>query len=424
MESKPEPFHSPAHCGTMAARDLSELSGLDDLQYPSTVIKDSQAFVADLFGAARSFYLVNGASSGLHAAILALKNLASKKAVLLARNVHKSVLAAVIFAGLEIEWLEPEWLDDWAVYSSFALDPVEINNNYAAVVLTNPSYEGFYSQLPKLEIPVIVDEAHGAHYHFSDVLPKPALECGADVVVQSWHKTLGSLTQTGVLHVAKNSKLDADLIADNLRLLNTTSPSYLLLESLCSVAHTMKERGKEIFSRAIALAAKIDFAHCANHDPLRILFKLSDLPGKRLDDCFEERGIALESYSSKAALAFVNYALGEASITKLNKVYAELSGSLALAGLQAQKENGCLIDEGFTAPLKPVFAKQVLRPSDAFYLSENDSLMLPVSDSVGCIAAELYAPCPPGIPLLVPGQIITAENLSLVKKDKIKVLKK
>ena len=403
LKKKPIAFHSPAHCGLEHPSDLSELTGLDDLQYPREVIKESQDFVAELFGAQKSFYLINGASVGIQAAILSVKK---DKPLLVSRNIHKSVISGLILSGHQVEWLETEWLEDWAIYSKFTLDAKKDLKNYSAFICTNPSYEGIYSKLPELEIPVIVDEAHGAHYHFSDKLPKPALKCGADIVIQSWHKTLGSLTQTGVLHINKESKIPQEIIAANLRLLQTTSPSYLLLESLCSTAHKMKESGEELFKETINLANKINFPLLKNDDPLRAMFKIPGLNGKNLDDLFEEEGVALESHSTKAALAFINIGNKREDIENLNEVYKKIKAH-------------SITENSIKNPNKAIFGEQKLNIRDAYF---HKSKIVKSDEAIGKVCQELYAPCPPGIAVLVPGQIITKENLQIAGKTEISIV--
>lgn len=435
LANKPVAFHSPAHSGTLNSRDLSELTGLDDLQYPSEIIKESQDFTAKLFSAQKSLYLVNGASVGIQASLMALKSsLASKeaKSVLVARNVHKSVIAGLILSGLEFEFFEPEWLSEWVVFGGFNQDSfltndlvknklekassqddqreeiLEIvNQNFSALLVTNPTYEGFYSDLKsdQFKIPVIVDEAHGAHYHFSDLLPKPALECGADIVIQSWHKCLGSLTQTGVLHINHNSKISPQIVEDNLRLLQSTSPSYVLLESICLTAHKMAEQGEAILERAIRLAGNIDFEKAHNHDPLRVLFKVRNqsLAGETIDELFEEKGIALESYTYNAALAFINITNTNKDLGKFNEVYSLI-------------QNSSLINDPIErAFAKPSMAKQMISPREAFY---SQSKKVKLDDATGKISQELFALCPPGIAILIPGQEITQETVNILKANK------
>ncbi len=377
-------FHSPAHAGNLNARDLTELDGLDDLQYPEDVLKESQEFVAELFGAQRSFFLVNGASVGMQAACIALKiylnTINDKRPVLVARNVHKSVIAGIILAGLDIEWLEPEWNEELGVYTFLTESMRSPRRGFAAprddvsaLIITNPTYEGFYSEIPQLNIPLLVDEAHGAHYHFSKQLPEPALAYGADIAVQSWHKTLGSLGQTGVLHVSKSSKIPEQYLADALRLLQTTSPSYLLLESLCNTAELYAEQGVEIVERTIELSKSIDITgRVENDDPYRLLIQG---PGYEIENLLKENKILIEATGANYALAFINP--------------GNTAGEVKYASSLEPKIEA-LIQEHKLEPIsKPEFGKQNMNPREAFFNGDT----------------EIYAPCPPGIALRVPGHI-------------------
>ncbi len=399
-------FHSPVHGGDdgLHARDLSELTGLDDLQYPSDCIAETQKFIAGVFGAANSYMLVNGASVGMQAALLALRiQYGSDKPVLIARNVHKSVIAGLVISGLDVEWFEPEWITELGCYGRFNLSSeaisydtspsersllnvnehregeynnadgtLRVGSKYCGIVVTNPTYEGFHSELPRLDIPVIVDEAHGAHYIFSDQLPASALESGADIVVQSWHKTLGSLTQTGVLHISK--RIDPEIMAEALRLLQTTSPSYLLMESIAKTAQLMATDGKNIFARLLDLRPGINFPTHPNNDPLRINFSIAGLSGEELFDLFEEENIALEKYSSNSVLGLINLNTSASNIERLNQAYAEVSSkNHAKHNLHSQA---------------PTWSEQLINTREAFLAG-----------------AKIYAPCPPGIATQLPGQL-------------------
>lgn len=364
-------FHSPAHCGKLNPRDLTELDGLDDLQYPQEVLKESQEFVANLFGAKSSYFLINGASAGMQSACLALKlelnSINDNRPVLVARNVHKSTIAGIILAGLTVEWLEPNWNEDLGIYTTVALHT--LNAKYSALIITNPTYEGFYSEIPALDIPLIVDEAHGAHFHFSGKLPQPALEYGADIVVQSWHKTLGSLTQTGVVHLGKNSKIKEEYLADSLRLLQSTSPSYLLLESLTKCAELYAQEGKTIIEQAIQRSKSISSSlRVNNDDTLKLLIHGS---GIKLEEFLSSKNILIEATGTNYALAFINAFNTEEDISKLQKALNELNGDYNLRKIP-----------------RPVFAPQTTNPREAFFNGDS----------------EIYAPCPPGIALRVPGQ--------------------
>ncbi len=403
-------FHSPAHNGSADLRDLSELSGLDDLQYPSGVIAETQEMIASLFGAAQSFMLVNGASVGIMAALLALRMQShDDKPLLVARNVHKSVIAGIILAGFDVEWFEPDWNSELGSYrycdlsNLSRIDPdgsilrsqsrVQNLERYCGMILSNPTYEGFHSNLPELKIPLIVDEAHGAHYNFSPALPKTALESGADISVQSWHKTLGSLTQTGILHVSHKSLINSAFVAAALRLLQTTSPSYLLMESLSSTAELYALEGETIIARALDLSSRIDFPLAANQDPLRANIYIPDHPvrGEYLFNLFEAEGIALEKYSENSVLAFINPFANKEDISKLNKAYAKISRNLAANYHKLGAE-----ELSTQSSSKPIYPEQSIDPRTAFLLYGKDA----------SINSELLAPCPPGVATQVPGQVI------------------
>ncbi|MDA0771330.1 MAG: hypothetical protein O3C63_00125 [Cyanobacteria bacterium] len=368
-------FHSPAHAGKLNARDLTELDGLDDLQYPEGVLKESQEFVAEIFGAQRSFFLVNGASVGMQAACIALQiylnSINDTRPVLVARNVHKSVIAGIILAGLTIEWFEPEWNEELGIYTVTRLHDATARSSqqYSAIILSNPTYEGFHTELSTMDIPVIIDEAHGAHYQFSNQLPATALEQGADISVQSWHKTLGSLGQTGVLHISKQCKIPSQYIEDSLRLLQTTSPSYLLMESLTETASLYADEGQGIVEETIRISKKIKLNPYLNHDPYRFIIQG---PGFAIEDLLKENGILIEAAYDNFALLFINPGNDIADIVKLNA--------------QASKIEE-LIKNHKTKPIpySPLPGPHALR--EAFFAGDT----------------SIEAPCPPGIPLKIPG---------------------
>jgi len=395
LENKYSQFHSPAHCGYLNKRDLSEVEGLDDLQEPAGVLKEAQEACAKLFGAAESFFLVNGASVGMQVSCIALKLYLEEKKdarpVLIARNVHKSVIAGIILAGLHIEWLEPEWNSELGVYSVIASAALQSShiNNYSALIITNPTYEGFYSELSlrgdggdaAISQPVfIIDEAHGAHYHFSDKLPKPALDYGADIVVQSWHKTLGSLTQTGVLHQSKDSKIPAKYIKAALNLLQTTSPSYLLLESLTKVTEKYSSEGKEIIKKNIIRADSLRQYRVSNDDPCRYIIQVPGYSGEELDQYLLENKISVEEVLETSVLAFINPGNSDEDIERLR---------LALEKIPVREVKG----EGVKGKerMAPSCKQQRINPRDAFFKEQD----------IG-----IEAPCPPGIAKKVPGQCL------------------
>lgn len=370
-------FHSPAHCGYLGLRDLSEVEGLDDLQNPQGVLKETQEYIAQLFNSAQSFMLVNGASIGLQASCIALKiflnSQKNTKPVLVARNIHKSTIAGIVLSGLDIEWIEPYWDEDLGLFTRIDFSSVNWDK-YSALIITNPTYEGFYSIIPNLDIPIIVDEAHGAHYQFHPKLPKPALESGAHIAVQSWHKTLGSLTQTGVLHVSKKSCIDPDLIKQCIIALQTTSPSYILLESIAKTAEKFKQEGNAIIKRCLDFAEQIKNYKILNDDPTRLILQVPFLSGHQLDEILSQAKIGLEEVQDNFVLANINPGINPEDLTRLKS---------ALDQLQPEPYN---------------VHKKIPKPKS--FLNNTNIREAFFSNPL----SKIVAPCPPGIALEIPGQ--------------------
>lgn len=385
LAKNPIRFHSPAHAGILNPRDLTEIANLDDLQNPSGVLKQAQEKIAKIFFAQQSWFLLAGASLGMQAALLACKLQfpSSTKKILLARNVHKSTIAGIIISGFDIEWIEPSWDKVLGAFTRLTLP--ENLENYLAVVITNPSYEGYYSKINKLPLPIIVDEAHGAHYQFLENFPTPALSYGADIVVQSWHKTLGSLTQTGVLHQSMHSKIETRFIDQAIKLLQSTSPNYLLLESLINLNFEFPN------FQALINEAKTITSY-ANDDPSRLLVAMQE-------ELLEAHNI----FAEQALNNFTQINLGPGNtLEELNFLKSVIE-----------------IDENFKTISKPNFGAQQLNIREAFY---SRSKLISKEKSIGCISQELYAPCPPGIALLVPGQIITEDIANRLTKNEVSVI--
>lgn len=399
-------LHTPAHCGTLNPRDLSEVGDLDDLNNPQGVLSIAQTQTAKLFGAAHSFFLVNGASVGLMAACLALKIYlgSNTKPILVSRNIHKSVVSGIILADLNIDWLEPNWDEELGVFTHLKLNISEIEKKYSALIITNPTYEGFFSLIPKLSIPIIVDEAHGAHYIFSNQLPESALEMGADIIIQSWHKTLGSLTQTGVLHVNHKSKIPAELCQMTVSMLQTTSSSYLLLESLCQTLEKYQNQGQKIIETTIKKALEINHCLRLNQDPSRLLINIPGYSGRELDDYLYIKKISCERILINHALALFNPGNTKPDQERLNRALEEIP----------PKQTKKITVE------KPKSLQQITQPRIAF-LSKKKKISS--EDAINKTSAELFAVCPPGICILVPGALITKDSIEfLLQASKTEVL--
>ncbi|MGI8502338.1 MAG: aminotransferase class I/II-fold pyridoxal phosphate-dependent enzyme, partial [Hassallia sp.] len=242
--------------------DLTELSELDNLFVPQGVIQQAQLLAAEAFGASQTWFLVNGSTCGIEAAILATCGMGDK--IILPRNVHSSVVAGLILSGAMPIFVNPEY--DLVLDIAHSITPASVqaalkqHPDAKAVMIVYPTYygvcgdvEAIASLVHQYNIPLLVDEAHGAHFAFHHQLPIPALAAGADLSVQSIHKTLGAMTQASMLHIRGN-RVNSDRLNKALQLVQSTSPSYILLASLDAARQQMALHGKELMSRTLQLA--------------------------------------------------------------------------------------------------------------------------------------------------------------------------
>ena len=261
------PMHMPGHkrnieqfsMGNPYGIDITEVDGFDNLHNPTGLIVDSMNCTAKMYGAKNTFYLVNGSSAGLLTAISAVAKRGHK--IIMARNCHKSVYNAVYLNELYPVYVYPDSVNDLGINSQISADNVEKlleeNKDVSAVIITSPTYEGIISDISaisevvhKLGIPLIVDEAHGAHFHFHKAFPDSALDMGADIVVQSIHKTLPAFTQTALLHV-KGNLIDINKIRRYLDMYQSTSPSYILMAGIDNCMDFLRTKGPDMFHRYV-----------------------------------------------------------------------------------------------------------------------------------------------------------------------------
>lgn len=414
------PFHVPGHKMGQAAPaalrdqfglgtlrfDLTEAPGLDDLHAPEGVIAEAQDLAAEAFGAARSFFLVGGTTAGLHALILAACRPGDVLAV--PRNAHRSVLGALILSGARPAWVRVAFHDEVDV--AVRLDPASLRAalpGAQAALLVHPTYYGLVGDLPaeirlihEAGLPALVDEAHGTHFAFHPALPPSALSCGADGVVQSTHKTGGSLTQSSMCHLGFGHRLSTSRAAEMLRLVQSTSPSYLLMASLDLARRDLALRGQAMWDRAIHLALKArqriqeiaGLRVCDADDPTKLLINVSGrgLTGFQAAEWLWTKGVAVESAGLRYLLAVITPGDSPAAIDTLVDSLAALPQGPGTPPL----------------PEPPPWPEMVLPPREA-YLGSKEAVLL--DDSRGRIAAELIAPYPPGIPVVAPGERLTAD---------------
>jgi len=462
------PLHTPGHkAGRFAPPELVELWGERTFQYdlpamtatdntlhPTHCVKEAQELAADLFGAAATFYLGGGATTGIAAMILAA--VPPGRTILLPRNVHRSVAAALVLSGARPRFIEPEVLPQCGalgigadqIAAEIAKEPV------AAVLLTRPTYYGLCRDLSEISdvcqrhgIPLLVDEAHGPHFRFlpAGAGPRPALDEGADLVAQSCHKTLGSLVGTAQVHVGRQSPVSAAQVRDALNLLQTTSPNYLQLVSLDVNRRYMAREGAALFAQAVddagALADRINSLaglavleptndpRLAGHrrDPLRLVinvagagwtgydaelmlrtkYKIED----ELADWFNIVLVISPNEDSKVRERLLA-GLGEISAKPpLGHVFDPEVQTRRELGAEWQAAAKSAIAEA-SHLLQPAIPPLVMTPRDAALSRKRPR---PLAEAVGSVCAESVMFYPPGIPLLMPGEEVTAEIVEVCR---------
>ncbi|OYD90919.1 arginine decarboxylase [Nostoc sp. 'Peltigera membranacea cyanobiont' 210A] len=444
------PFYTPGHkqgegisqpladlLGKAVFRaDLTELADLDNLFAPQGVIQEAQQLAAEAFGASQTWFLVNGSTCGIEAAILATCGTGDK--IILPRNVHSSAIAGLILSGTIPIFLHPEYDPVLDIAHSITPNAVESalqqHPDAKAVLTVYPTYYGVCGDLSAIanithqyNIPLLVDEAHGAHFAFDPELPTPALAAGADLTVQSIHKVLGAMTQASMLHVRGN-RIDCDRISKALQLLQSTSPSYLLLASLDAARQQMALNGKMLMSRTLQLAEEartriseipglsvLEMPQLAGSpgfvalDKTRLTVTVSGLglTGFEADEILDEKFAVTAEFASLQHLTFI-ISLGNtlADIEQLVQGFTTLAKEYRRSNLTVKNQVWLNLDRTLDYALQ-------LSPREAFFAV---SEILPLTQTNKRICAEIVCPYPPGIPVLMPGEVITKSVLEYLQQ--------
>jgi len=406
--------------------DVTELSGLDDLHYPEEMILEAENLLADTYGAMKSFFLVGGSTVGNLAMIYATCN--KGDTIIVQRNAHKSIFHAIELVGAKPIFVSPMWdertLTATHVTYTDLKEAVEKYSEAKAVVLTYPTYYGVTSNEIQQQIaychekgiPVLVDEAHGAHFHACTLFQPSALSLGADVVVQSAHKTLPAMTMASFMHV-RSELIDADKIHYYLRMLQSSSPSYVLLASLDDAryyvqtymesdgAYIIEKRNQWIEAlRSIGSLEVIEV-----DDPLKLLLRVSGYSGFQIQE-------ALEAKHVYADLADMNQVLFILPLLKQGHTYP-----FAEIRVRIKEAVTMLLDtaktDSITASQAAYNFVQITEPIYTFNeIASLNKEWLPYMRTMGRISASMIIPYPPGIPLLVPGERITVAKLSQLEE--------
>jgi lysine decarboxylase len=413
--------------------DLINISPLDDLHQPKGIIKQAQDLAAEAFGADHTFFSVQGTSGAIMTMVMAVCGPDDK--IIVPRNVHKSVMSAIVFSGAIPVFIHPEIDENLGISHGITTEAVERalqqHPDAKGVLVINPTYFGISADLKKIvelahsyHVPVLVDEAHGAHIHFHDELPLSAMQAGADMAATSVHKLGGSMTQSSILNV-KEGLVSAKRVQSILSMLTTTSTSYLLLASLDVARKRLATEGKELIEHTITMAQfirkqinEIEHLYCVgeeilgskatfDYDPTKLIISVKDLgiTGFEVEKWLREKyNIEVELSDLYNILCIITPGDTEKEANILIKALRDLADECAHS---AEKREPLQV-------LLPDIPLLALTPRDAFY-AETETV--PFEESEGRIIAEFIMVYPPGIPILVPGEIISKENLLYIRKN-------
>lgn len=436
------PFHTPGHKqGRGVARrfksfvgsnlfkiDLTVLEEVDCLFHPVSVIREAQELAAQAYGADRSFFLLNGTSGGNHAMLMTPTN--PGDSILVCRHAHRSILAALILTGVKPVYILPELDQDLPVIKNLTPQSVrkalEEHPEVKGLLIVSPNYHGVCADLEAMAKILhekgkllLVDEAHGPHLHFHPGLPTSAMAAGADMSVQSTHKIIAGMTQASMLH-ARKQRTDLRDLESVLRLLGTTSPSYILMASLDAARMQMATQGKQLLDQALALADKArkkinqisglysftaqDVAPFAL-DETKLTVKVSELGltgYEALNILNREYDIQPEMADLDRVLFIISFADSEKDVDRLLSALEDL----------ARKHRKPV--PLFKKPGYPELEIHLaMSPREAFFARQ---ATVPFKEAVGKVSTELFAIYPPGLPVIAPGEIITREACEYLKE--------
>jgi len=410
--------------------EVSLMAELDDLHEPTMCIKEAQDLAADLYGADASYFIINGTTGAIHAMVLAALRPGEK--IIVPRNAHRSIIGGIMLSGAIPIFIQPEIDAELGIAMGIATETIaaaiEVHTDAKAVLIINPTYYGVASDLQAIATLVhnnnmllLVDEAHGPHLKFNTSLPLQALDAGADIVAQSTHKIIGSMTQSSMLHV-QYGRIHPERVRTMVSLVQSTSPNYLLLGSLDAARMQMAENGPTLIGHAVDLAnwirreiTQIKGLYCfgterMQHagayalDVTKITVTVRDLGISGA--CAEH--ILRYTYKIQCELSDMYNVLFIISLGD-SKVEARLLVN-ALQQLAASQQHD---RQRFTQPMVlPAIPRQRLAPREALF---SDTFVQLFDKSEGCVAAEVITFYPPGIPVICPGEEITKEIIEYVR---------
>ena len=424
------PFDVPGHKGNISelieyfgsqciSLDMNSRYSIDNLCQPTGVIKDAEELASQAFGASSAFFMVGGTTSSVQAMIMSACTNGDK--IILPRNVHASVINAVILSGAIPVYVNPSIHPQLGISMGMSLIEIEqciaYNSDAKAIFVNNPTYYGICSDLKKIveiahvhNMLVLVDEAHGTHFYFHDELPPSAMECHADMAAISMHKTGGSFTQSSMLLI--NHSVDADYVRSIINLSRTTSASYLLLSSLDIARKKMAIEGNSLLSNLLVMVDEARQNINSLNDYYAFSSEISD-------------GIAIANFD-KTKLSINTSALGLAGIEvyellrdqyKIQLEFGDIKNILAISSVGDKRDNfeklvyalseiRIKYKTDYIIPFKYEYITPIVKmsPAKAFYSPKRK---VSIKESSGRISGDYIMCYPPGIPILAPGELIT-----------------
>lgn len=426
-------FHIPGHQGRQLFAsaiddpinlDSTELDGLDDLTNPQGCLKAALAQAADLYRVAHSFFMTQGSTVGIQAGMLAL--FGPDDVVLMPRNIHRAVVHGLILTGATPAWVMPPYSTEWGTWKGLTVDYVkqahQANPNITGLVLPNPTYDGWAAEIEGVGqyckhqgLKLLVDEAHGALWPLSNRLPQSACElpdtAAADVVVHSLHKTAGAVTPAALAHLPHGSSVSQASFQQCLNILHTSSPSYPLLANIEACCQWLaSEEGRTRLNTVLDSIQQCQFSNnfracnCPNHDPMTVLVAFDGhVPEDWAITLEDDYQISFEAYNEISTLYKVGLGAVPYDFERFQKALLILAESSASPPEIIQS--------------KPFLPQSVPLPDIAMTprvasFAKGESVAM--ADAVGRVALSTIAPCPPGIPVVMPGELIQQAHCGLV----------
>ena len=432
------PMHMPGHkrmsellpSGIPCDIDITEIHGFDNLSFPHGILAETSKLAAQLYGSKESFMLVNGSTAGVLSAIGA--HTARGDKILMARNCHLSVYNAAALFGVNPSYVMPSIDKKTGIFCSVCPDSIksalEANPDTKLVIITSPTYEGVISDVASISaitkslgIPLLVDEAHGAHLGFCEEFSGCAVKAGADIVVMSLHKTLPALTQCGLLHVC-GEMANISEIKRHLSIFQTSSPSYLLMASIDHCLRLIasdknrlfgkyRENLENFYSRIKSMTNLFTLRHDADkahnsifaHDPGKVVIvtKNTSLSGAELSE------ILRNDYKLELEMSCVNYALAMTSISDTPEGLERLAEALICVDrtLKPYYFRAFEYDQYSPLPISAQTQENALKQKGR---------MAAISEAAGLMSLEYIWAYPPGIPIIAPGEIIDESTIAYI----------